>query len=267
VGVDSLISTQQAAALLGVGTTSIKRWADEGVLRCEKTVGGHRRFSRAAVLELKRAAGEPGAAEAPSPGAAAWVKRLVYEDVPAAAAALERDRRRLGAWWKVADEMGETLRELGRQWETGALTVIHEHVASAHLARALARCGDRVRLPRRAPRALLMAAAGDDHTLGLGLAELTLREAGFASRWVGRRAPVEQAVAYIGEGNADLVAVSASVYSIDGPSLAAQAQRLGAACRARDVPLVLGGEGQWPEPPPYGARVRSFRELAELVRA
>jgi methanogenic corrinoid protein MtbC1 len=193
------------------------------------------------------------------------VNRLVYEDAAAATAGLERDRRRLGAWWAVADEMGATLRELGRQWTTGALSVIHEHVASAHLARALARCADRVRLPRNAPLALLMAAAGDDHTLGLALAELTLREAGYASRWVGRRAPVDQAVAYIGEGNLDLVAVSASVYSTDAPSLAAQAERLGAACRARGVALALGGEGPWPDPPPHGVRLRSFRELHELA--
>jgi methanogenic corrinoid protein MtbC1 len=55
-----------------------------------------------------------------------------------------------------------------------------------------------------------MTAAGDDHTLGLSLAELCLREAGWATRWVGRRAPIDQAVDYIGEGHARLVAVSAS---------------------------------------------------------
>jgi len=47
-----LLSTTQAAALLSVGPTSIKRWADEGRLRCIKTVGGHRRFHRADLLAL-----------------------------------------------------------------------------------------------------------------------------------------------------------------------------------------------------------------------
>ncbi|MCO4764109.1 MAG: helix-turn-helix domain-containing protein [Myxococcales bacterium] len=41
-----LLSTRAAAALLGVGTTTIKRWADEEVLACVKTAGGHRRFRR-----------------------------------------------------------------------------------------------------------------------------------------------------------------------------------------------------------------------------
>ena len=263
---DSLLSTTEAAALLGVGTTSIKRWADEGILPCAKTVGGHRRFLRQAVLELKRSTGDAPPAETTSPSAADWVTRLVGEDAAAAVAALERDRRRLGAWWRVADELGEALRELGRQWEVGALSVVQEHVASAHLSRALARLSDGLRVPRSAPRALLMTAAGDDHTLGLSLAELCLREAGWTTRWVGRRTPIDQAVSYIGEGHGHLVAVSASIYSLDAPSLEAQAARLGAACRAAGAELVLGGGGAWPEAPAYGVRSRSFRELHELLR-
>jgi photoactive yellow protein len=43
---DRPISTQEAAELLGVGTSSVKRWADDGRLPTIKTPGGHRRFSR-----------------------------------------------------------------------------------------------------------------------------------------------------------------------------------------------------------------------------
>lgn len=46
------LSTNKAAELLGVGTTSIKRWADEGRLQCIKTAGGHRRFRRSEVLSM-----------------------------------------------------------------------------------------------------------------------------------------------------------------------------------------------------------------------
>jgi MerR family transcriptional regulator, light-induced transcriptional regulator len=257
-----LLSTRQAASLLGVGASSVKRWADEGLLPCVKTIGGHRRFLRSAVLALRQpglVTTEGGSASS----AAAWVERLVSEDVATIVDALDREWRRLGAWWLVAEELGEVIAELGRQWETGVLDVIQEHVASAHLARALARCGERIELPDGAPRALLMTAGGDDHTLGLALAEICLREAGWEGRWVGRRAPIDQAVTYIGAGNADLVAVSASVYSTDAASLAAQAERLGTACRARGAPLLLGGSGLWPDPPSYGLRIRSFRELHE----
>lgn len=49
---DELITTRAAAALLGVGTTSIKRWTDDGTLACVRTAGGHRRFLRSEVLRL-----------------------------------------------------------------------------------------------------------------------------------------------------------------------------------------------------------------------
>jgi len=48
----TLITTRAAAGLLGVGTTSIKRWADDGTLPCVRTAGGHRRFLRSDVLGL-----------------------------------------------------------------------------------------------------------------------------------------------------------------------------------------------------------------------
>ena len=41
-----LLSTSEAARIMGVGTTSVKRWADDGLLDCVRTAGGHRRFTR-----------------------------------------------------------------------------------------------------------------------------------------------------------------------------------------------------------------------------
>ncbi|MBT8494320.1 MAG: helix-turn-helix domain-containing protein, partial [Deltaproteobacteria bacterium] len=57
-----LLTTRDAAELLGVGTTSIKRWADSGLLECVKTPGGHRRFPRDAVVALLDENQEPATA-------------------------------------------------------------------------------------------------------------------------------------------------------------------------------------------------------------
>jgi photoactive yellow protein len=48
----SLVTTREAAERLGVGTTTIKRWSDEGLLACVKTPGGHRRYRLADVLAM-----------------------------------------------------------------------------------------------------------------------------------------------------------------------------------------------------------------------
>jgi len=49
---DELLTTRQAAEIVGVGTTSIKRWSDEGKLPAIKTAGGHRRYRRRDVERL-----------------------------------------------------------------------------------------------------------------------------------------------------------------------------------------------------------------------
>ena len=51
---DDLLSTREVSDMLGVGTTSIKRWADEGELECVRTPGGHRRFPLRSVIKLRQ---------------------------------------------------------------------------------------------------------------------------------------------------------------------------------------------------------------------
>ena len=50
----NFLSTKEVSEMLGVGTTSIKRWADEGELECVKTKGGHRRFTLRSVIRLRQ---------------------------------------------------------------------------------------------------------------------------------------------------------------------------------------------------------------------
>jgi excisionase family DNA binding protein len=51
------VSLQEASALLGVATSTLRRWGDDGRVPMKRTLGGHRRFSRAAIDRL--AAGQP----------------------------------------------------------------------------------------------------------------------------------------------------------------------------------------------------------------
>lgn len=49
----ALLRPAEAAALFGVHTATIKGWADRGRLTTHRTPGGHSRYSRAEVLELR----------------------------------------------------------------------------------------------------------------------------------------------------------------------------------------------------------------------
>lgn len=54
-----LLTAGQVADLFGVDPKTVARWADQGRLPCRRTLGGHRRFPRAAVRQAAEAA-HPG---------------------------------------------------------------------------------------------------------------------------------------------------------------------------------------------------------------
>ncbi len=51
---EDMLTTREAAHELGVGPTTVKRWADEGLLETGRTAGGHRRYTRQSVERLAR---------------------------------------------------------------------------------------------------------------------------------------------------------------------------------------------------------------------
>lgn len=264
-----LLTTREVAKLLGVGTTSIKRWADSGLLRCVKTPGGHRRFPRSSVETFLAQNPHESATSKPSlqSHCDTWVYRLSQGmGASEIAKALQSEHRRLGSWFAVADAMSDVLEEVGRAWARGDITVIQEHIISERVGRAIARLSESISIRHDARTCLLMVAEDDDHTLGLSLVELCIREAGWNATWAGRKTPVHFVCEFILANDVDMVAVSASEYSRDAAGLADQAERLGQACEDQDIPLLLGGEGLWPENPAHGHRLHTFAQLRQFLQ-
>lgn len=271
------LSTANAAQMLGVGPTSVKRWADLGLLKCVRTAGNHRRFTREEVERFAQAVqsgqvaldAQPPAPSPPTPPAdaqtCAWTDRLLALGPYALHGALLAERQSLGAWWRVADLVGAALVELGGRWECGKVSVIDEHLASERLARGLARCAESLPIPAGAPLALLAAASGEEHTLGLALAELVLREAGYDIGWIGRHTPGEYLAAHLRTHPAAIVALSASMRSHDPAALRMAALPIAHACHNTGARLILGGAGRWPTDLPAATRVYDFAGLHALL--
>ncbi len=257
---EKLLTSAEVAKILGVTAMSVKRWADMGLLRTARSAGSHRRFD---PVEVERFLKDQTGAVQPEngPDVEAWLELLLSDcDAHQLLATIYAERARLGAWWKVAESLSAVLEEIGERWSEGTLSILEEHVATERLARVLAQVSDQLPARPRAPRLLLTTAEGEEHTLGLSLAEMVIREHGWPVLWAGRRVPVSEIVAHVASGSVDAVAVSASSVADPG-DLLAQTERLGAICRAGEVQLLLGGSGPWPEWIPYGARVITFQEL------
>ena len=262
-----LLSSSTAARALGVSTTSVKRWADGGLLPCVRTAGKHRRFARATVEQFRSAlVGLP--ADAPArEGRDPWLVVLVDNPDPhALEGRLLQERAELGSWSAVSDRLGVVLRALGEEWSRGRITVLEEHMASERLERALARvCACQPSRPD-APRALLSTAEGDDHTFGLLLVELSLRELAWSTLFAGRATSTPMILEWLAKQPAvKLVALSASSTSKDRAKLAKQADEVGRACKKHGIQLVLGGAGAWPDSPRYGKRLFRVSELGALL--
>jgi excisionase family DNA binding protein len=264
-----LLTSAQVAELLGVTPATVKRWADSGLLPCDRTVGRHRRFDRDAIEAFRRsrsgaAAGAPSAAA--RAGAGIVDRALRGEGALALQAALLAERARLGSWARVFDALGPELEELGRRWVAGEIGIVEEHLASDRVARALARTAETMPVPPGAPTVLLAAAEGEEHLLGLRLATVVFLEAGWAPLWSGRATPTSEVLRQVEERAVDAVALSASVVA-PPPVLAAEVEGVGAACREAEIPLVVGGHGAWPDPPPYGTVLRDFAALDAWIAA
>lgn len=257
-----LLTTRQAARLLGAGTTSVKRWADMGLVQTVRTAGGHRRFKRSDIERFLRSRRDPGD---DSDAWQIWAELLEHSPSLALDGALWTLRAQLGAWHRVADELGELIQELGRRWERGEISIGSEHVMSERLARSISRIAGSFPDASELPRCLLATAEGDDHTLGLSLAELCLRAASWDTIWLGRRTSRHEISDLADRTPLDMVALSASSASDDASHLADLAAAITRVCREKELPLVVGGEGSWPENPDYGYRLRTFTDFHALL--
>lgn len=259
---ERLLTSAEAARVLGVGVSAVKRWADEGALACVRTPGRHRRFRQS---DLERAQRADLTAEA-DPWRE-WLEPLLHAADPyATLARLFRERADTGAWCHVADRLGSLLQVVGDRWQRGEISVSDEHLVSAALQRALTIVVEAIAVPQDAPRCLVATAEGEQHTLGLSLAELCLREAGWRVLWVGAHTRPADVVEQVRKGGVQMVALSASAFSTDHRGLRQQITRVGAVCQRYDVPLVLGGAGAWPDPPPFGRRLHHWADFSELLR-
>ncbi len=257
-----LLSTSEAARIIGVGTTSVKRWADTGLLDCVRTAGGHRRFTRNALDRFVRLQQqqEPVVDEVDR-----WLDVLLSE--MSHELALVRACARLGSWCAVAEELSPVLTEFGLRCSRSEIGVGEEHITSERLSRALARIVESLPLLPTAPLCLLACIETEDHALGLSLAELCLRELGWASLWLGRRTPTSAIVDQIcNNDRIRMVGLSASEACANPSLLRLISSSVGSVCRDRDVALILGGRGPWPEVPSYGTRIWGFHEIEVAQR-
>ena len=256
------ITTKKAVQLLGVGPTTIKRWADKGHLPFTRTAGGHRRFSLSAVEHFMQSLGD-SADE--SSDTQQWLNWLREKDVHLICDEVLQLRETRGDWFMVSDLLNQVLVEIGRRWADGDCSVAEENKMSTKLVQAITAVATLLPIKQAVQTCLLATLSGEQCAHGLYLSQLCMRSVGIDALVAGINMSPESLHAHITDSDNEILALSAFTSQFDSLSLKRNYMDIAAACRERDVALILGGEGAWPDDPDYGYRCRSFVELQAVL--
>ena len=258
------LSTTAVAKRLGVGTTSVKRWAEQGLLECRYTPGGHRRFDAEQVTAFMR--NHTALKGSISANVETWLE--VFSGPTSQHAAYDailQARGRLQSWCALADELGEVLTAIGTMWRSGDMSIATEHEITELLGRALAQCASTIPgNPEK--RCVLATAPGDPHTLGLSSSRSLHPGDGLRVSVAGSSTPVESLIRACEEPSTAVIALSASGESKDEGAPEDYLEALREPVTRNGITLLLGGHGRWPADPPVGLRLMTFTELAQTLR-
>jgi methanogenic corrinoid protein MtbC1 len=155
--------------------------------------------------------------------------------------ALLTDWARLGPLRFLETRIVPLVRRVGEAWESGRLSVRHEHFASERLEDLLRALRAPFDERARGPQVVLATLPGERHALGLQMAALVLATAGCRVLYLGPDCPIADMVAAVKELKASVLAVSVS-RSSSGAETNARLRRLRAQLGRRTI-LLLGGEG------------------------
>jgi methanogenic corrinoid protein MtbC1 len=263
-----ILSTVDVARLFNVTETTVKRWADEGTLCCQKTPGGHRKFPMRNIIEFAEQNNfEPvGVLSLPEgSGRNTTVQTAILSrDFSSLAKAfvdraLSPDRTDLYLFfsylyehrfplWEIYDKvLRPGMQEIGGMWERGEIGVNQEHRASYETMDALARLQAEIFVKPATGKSVIFACMGEElHEIGLRSAAYVFEAEGWTTHYIGARTPVASVVEAVKDLRPSVLALSVTYPEETGQivddlrSLAEQAHRLG-------VPIILGGTGIPPQ--------------------
>lgn len=273
---------QHLARALGVSTSTVKRWADQGRFPVRRTEGGHRRIPREAAVAFLRERGvavegpvgggleQDGPAELPPGSEAAVFFRLLSEgrEVETLEHVLGQCRAGRGLADILHHGLTPALRQIGLLWQSGHFGIFAEHVASRITARVLTAV--RPLAVPEGPLALGGAMEDDPHGLASAMAAGVIEAAGWRVMDLGSFSPAPMLAEQAHAQGADLVWVAL------GTTLAPELHRARLEGLARGLGkdsgkpvLVAGGPGYRgsPFPPPPGVHlIETLPQLDELAR-
>jgi len=209
-GVDFL-NSEEAANVLGVNVSSIKRWTDEGKLECIRTLGGHRKFQMDHLANFieknKKKAAKVSVFNVENSsdielnyyilkGNFDYLKTyLIKQSLKSNRDSIQQvlTGLYLGQYslYQVYDNLlVPVLHEIGERWMQGKLGVMEEHIASQIIRDAVIRLQGIIRVPKKKiGNAICLNLSNELHDIGLKMVQNIIELKGYKTYYTGQKTP------------------------------------------------------------------------------
>lgn len=251
--------------LLGVSSTTIKRWADAGRIPCYRTVGGHRRFDAVAVRDLL-GPGQSGITEFGDGLTQKWLDILEARDVSYIIVEMRRLLQVFDDWFDAADFIAHVARKVSQRWVDGECSLFTERVTSFKLAHAISAVSSSQPVRDDAERCAVASLANAHRGFDALLTQLCMRSRGLDAVILDTDILATQLSNGIEHARIRLLAILASSWRADEDSVGLEAARFASICQRVGSELALGGAGAWPDDIDHLHRFRSYAELRDVLR-
>ncbi len=243
------LSIGELASMTGVGVHTLRVWEKRYGSPCSQRLpSGHRRYPReevprlraiasalesgyraskvvrASMEELQRMIGLQPFIEAKSETQSAgqaelmsqemliesWVRSVHSYDDDALLSGFHEQWGRHGALNFVVNFAAPLLERLGRGWETGELTVSHEHFASECMVSFLSEKWRQMNIRKQGPTVLIATLPGEAYSLGILMCAVVTSVTRFKVIYLGRDNPLEDIVNAAKNYKPEVIAMSIS---------------------------------------------------------
>jgi excisionase family DNA binding protein len=278
------LTTREVARLCRVSDATVKRWEESGLIRSERTNGGHRRFRAEEIarfqrdqgLGLKHAHGDESIFTAqsrrrkPSSSDSLFHSLIAGSEEEAANLLIKTYMNGLHLVSIFDDLIGPAMRQVGELWVKGELSVAQEHLATRAAHAAVTKFRNTLPVPKiTGELAFCCAFEGDFHELPTHLSQIVLENSGWEVMNFGANTPLYSLGEEVMYHSPEAICISVS-YIGDLDRLARDYKQFREQTLKLKIPVILGGRifenDDIRRRFPADLYPESFAEVAQFIR-
>ncbi len=248
------LTTKEVARLCRVSDATVKRWEESGLLRSERTNGGHRRFRAEEIARFQREQGlglkqthgdeslfSPARRRKPGSATCLFDSLVVGSEEQAANLLIKAFLNGTDLVRIFDDLISPAMRQIGELWVKGELTVAQEHLATRAAHAAVNKLRNTLPVPKiTGELAFCCALEGDFHELPTHLSQIVLENSGWEVMNFGANTPLYSLAEEVNYHSPEAVCISVSFLG-DLDRLARDYKQFRDQVTKLKIPVILGG--------------------------